>query len=501
MSSCGIDLVGGNALSSMNLAGIFVGLANRWPDGPATISAKLNLSFSQLLARAAQSARELRVRGIAPETNVGICVRDSAESVVLTIAIWMLGATAVVLDFRSNAAEKAMLVAEFELVAILEDRQADAVDYHSVLVDRAWSDVIGRHARDPVWTNGKKTAPALISLTSGTTGRPTGIVLDHERVFLQAVFDLSQGFGTCLLNPLPLWFSGSRNHTYGALLKGAAVRFHPLLFSTQKLAAAIQAPGVTSVCLVPTIVRELLRLSGERSSPLFDKLNALYCFGAPMRPEEKLHTKRALCRNFVMGYGANICGRISSISGPDLEARPETMGRVLPHVALQIVGAHDEILPAGETGAIRVRSPAMSLNFYGESGRTSNQVKDGWAYPGDLGVVDESGYLCLLGRTSELIIRGGVNVYPSEVEGVIAAHDGVRDVAVVGFEKQREGEEIAAFVVAEGDLSEETLIAYCRTQLSADKRPRKFVFVAELPRTAKGSVSRGKLRQQLETSF
>ena len=120
---------------------------------------------------------------------------------------------------------------------------------------------------------------AVISLTSGTTERPIGIVLDHEQVLLQAIFDLSQKFGTSLLNPLPLWFAGSRNHTFGALLKGSAVCFHPMLFSAQELTEAILATKATSVCAVPTIIRSMLEIAGERASPLFEALDALYCSG------------------------------------------------------------------------------------------------------------------------------------------------------------------------------------------------------------------------------
>src|SRR5262249_15946071 len=126
-------------------------------------------------------------------------------------------------------------------------------------------------------------------------------------------------------------------------------------------------------------------------------------------------------------------------------------------------------------------------------------IRDGWVYPGDIGALDDAGFLRLLGRASDLIIRGGSNVHPSEVEAVLAAHARVKEVAVVGFTKWREGEEIAAFVVPYGDLTEAELIEHCRAHLSSDKRPRKFVFATELPRNVNGKISRGKLRQQLES--
>jgi long-chain acyl-CoA synthetase len=130
---------------------------------------------------------------------------------------------------------------------------------------------------------------------------------------------------------------------------------------------------------------------------------------------------------------------------------------------------------------------------------SADKLKGGWAYPGDLGSIDDDRFLRLFGRNSDLIIRGGVNIHPSEVEGVIADHEGVQDVAVVGFTKQPEGEEIAAFVVPSTDLTESALIAHCRAHLAADKRPRKFVFVSSLPRNANGKIIRAELRKQLES--
>lgn len=129
-----------------------------------------------------------------------------------------------------------------------------------------------------------------------------------------------------------------------------------------------------------------------------------------------------------------------------------------------------------------------------------DRIKGGWVYPGDFGAVDEAGFLCVIGRTSDVIIRGGTNVHPSEVEVVLAEHEGVKDVAVVGFAAPREGEEIAAFVVASGNLTEAALIAHCRARLSPDKRPRRFVLMTELPRNANGKIVRAQLRQHLENA-
>jgi acyl-CoA synthetase (AMP-forming)/AMP-acid ligase II len=474
-------------------------MAKRWPERKAIISPNLNLSYADLVARAARSARELRLRGVVAETNIGLCLRDNAETLVLMLAVWMLGATAVPMDFRTNAAERSLLAKEFDLAAIVEDRQVGADGYLPVFLDPSWADTIAKQDGSPIWPSGERlAAPAFISLTSGTTGRPKGIVIDHERMLLRSTFDAERLQGP-LLNPLPLSFSASRTHVFSALLQGSGVYLFPMLFSAQQLADALLAGEASSLCCVPTIVRNLFEVFGERSTPLFTNVEALYCFGAPMTAAEKLRAKTSLSANFVQVYGASICGRISALSGADLDAQPDSLGHVLPHVLLQIVDGDDKVLAPGEAGAIRVRSPGMASRIYGEgTADAGDSFKGGWAYPGDIGSFDDGGFLHLLGRSSDLIIRGGANVHPAEVELVIAECDGVEEVAVVGFPKLPEGEEIAAFVVSSSSLTEAALDAHCRTRLAPDKRPRKFVFVPDLPRNANGKILRLELRKQLE---
>src|SRR5262249_36559382 len=265
------------------------------------------------------------------------------------------------------------------------------------------------------------------------------------------------------------------------LFDGATVVFHPPLFSVARLAEAALSHAATRLCVVPTVLRGLLELPRDGGSPLFPDLDWLYCFGAPIMPHEKQAAKSMLCARFVEGYSSSVSGRISVLSGADVDVRPETVGRVLPHVQLEIVDDQDQLLPVGAAGMIRVCSPGMALTTCGGKTRThGDRIKDGWVYPGDIGALDHTGFLRLLGRASDFIIRGGFSGHPAEVENVLAEHVGVKEVVVVGFTKRREGEEIAAFVVPSGDLTEAELIEHCRARLTPDKRPRKFVFATEL---------------------
>src|SRR5262245_28544913 len=217
----------GTILNSVNLSDVFVGLADRWGNSPAVVSPQLTLSYSELVARATRSARELRSRGIVRSARVGLAIRDGAETVALMIALWMLGATPVPLDFRMNSEERARIASEFNLLAIVEDREMRGVNYVSMIVDATWTDLIAHHDPRPISPNGECSA-AFISLTSGTTSRPIGFVLDHDRALLRSLSPIPSRYGGSLLNPLALSFSGSRSHTLSALLQGSTVRFYPV---------------------------------------------------------------------------------------------------------------------------------------------------------------------------------------------------------------------------------------------------------------------------------
>lgn len=483
-------------MTSTNLSDLFVGMADRWRDRPAIESPFLTLTYGGLIERAARSARELRERGVRPGAKVGIATRENAEIIVLLIAVWMLGATAVPIDFRSKPGERKRLSQEFEILTIVEDRQKADAGYTSILADESWADVIGRHSAQALFDD-REEFPALLSLTSGTTGAPNGIIIDHNTLLYRMIFKFGVlREGGRFFNIVPLSLAGPRNPSLGQLFLGGTVILHPPMFNAKEYDDAIRATNATAVYSVPTIVRDLLKLHEGSSEPVFGNLYSLVCYGAPLLPEEKKEARRRLTRNFVEGYSSSIAGGITLLQGDDIDNRPETVGRVMPHVTMQIVDDDDNPLPPGEAGNIRARAPTMARGVYRQDPDSDrDRIKNGWAYPGDIGVVDEQGFLTLLGRASDVIIRGGVNVHPSEIEAALANCPGVREVAVAGVLSERQGEEIAAFVVAEPGLTEAAITQFARASLSPDRLPRIFQFVTEIPRNAGGKVLRTALRQ------
>jgi acyl-coenzyme A synthetase/AMP-(fatty) acid ligase len=212
-----------------------------------------------------------------------------------------------------------------------------------------------------------------------------------------------------------------------------------------------------------------------------------------MLSEEKIDARDKLCRGFVQNYGSTMAGMVSLLETADIEMHSKSVGRPLPQVLVEIVDLEQRRLPAGEIGQIRVRTPGAGANLASADNAPKRQddlMIEGWIYPGDLGMLDQGGFLHIQGRSSDVIIRAGVNVYPSEVEKVLSSHPGVVEAAAVGWPDKLIGEEIAAFVVAREGVRPQELIGWCRGRLQPDKQPREVFLIPAIPHNANGKLMR-----------
>lgn len=475
--------------------------AARHPERPAIVRSDLSLTYAEFAAQAARTAHALKARGLGAGDRIGVASRDGVETMIAMFATWFLDAVSVPIDFRMRADEKIRLAQEFDLSAIIEDRDHGGTSYMSVVLDADWHESRMRMPATPLPIDGPPV-PALISLTSGTTGRPLGIELDHHSVIAR-FFGYSQE-GTYVLdgiflNAVPVSSSGSRNHSIARLLAGGTLHFFPPIFGADEYVEALNSTGASFTFAVPTTVSAMLDLTEDGAAPLLPNLKTLYVGGASMTAREKQRAQQLVSPTFMFCFSSSITGTCSVLYGEDVQTNPDSSGRILPLIRAEVVDADGNQMPAGETGILRVRSPAMSHRFYQNRSRdTGDRIMNGWAYTGDFASITKDRLLTITGRTSDMIIRGGTNVYPAEVETVIAALEGVRDCAVVGYASDREGQEIAAFIETDRPLDEAQVIAYCRAQLVPDKRPRRVVLVDELPRNANGKVLKRDLVARLE---
>jgi long-chain acyl-CoA synthetase len=201
------------------------------------------------------------------------------------------------------------------------------------------------------------------------------------------------------------------------------------------------------------------------------------------------------CR-ILEGYGLSEAS--AALTGHSLEIprKPGSVGKALPGVELLVVDQNDQPVPVGEVGEVIARGPNIMQGYYNMPGETLATLRNGWLYTGDMGRLDEDGYLYIVERKKDLIIRGGLNIYPRDVEEVLNRHPAVIEAAVVGVPSERMGEEVKAFVVTRSPVDAETLMAYCRESLANYKTPSHIEFISALPRNAVGKIDKKELRRQ-----
>jgi acyl-CoA synthetase (AMP-forming)/AMP-acid ligase II len=477
-------------MQTVNLADVIDAVAHRQPTATAFTDSHGTLTYAGFMDRSAACAAQFAESGVTEGQRIGLAMQRDVDALAAMVGCWLIGAVAAPLDFRTRRQQRADICRDLGLHAVAESRPAAGAgdDYPVLKLDPGAGSPGRRRLRGLTGEH-----PALISLTSGTTGRPAGIVLSHAAQYCRlAAYRESYPThpATHLLNIYPTGFSASRNLCLLTLINGGRATILPPLSSAAEVADAIDKRGVTLFYAVPPVLEAMLALPVDRS---FTTIETLGLGSGFSRPELKRQAFERLTPKLVEVYSASISGGISMLAGEDILTHGDTVGRPLMQSLVDIAGDGGDSAAAGETGAVRVRAPGMAEAVIGAEGRAlSDRVVDGWVWTGDLGALRADGFLELRGRASDLIIRGGANVYPEEVERVLAGHPSVREVAVVGVPHPTLGEDVVAFVCGETDAA--SLDAFCLARLNSDKRPREFVVVGSLPRNANGKVMRGELR-------
>jgi len=343
---------------------------------------------------------------------------------------------------------------------------------------------------------------AVILYTSGTTGSPKGVELSHANIVSNAVAMSGasvEGDGDARseevqLAVLPLAHAYGLTMSNAAYLNGSSVVLLPR-FDTTAVLSTIERYRVTGFAGVPAMFVALLytpdtdkydtsslKLVGSGSAPL------------PMAVLEGFEQKFGVPIN--EGYGLSEATTIVSGQPQGLERRPGSVGKAVAGVEVQIFDENDAPVAAGEVGEVVVRGPSIMKGYYNMPEATQDALRNGWLHTGDMGRLDEDGYLYIVERKKDLIIRGGLNIYPRDVEEALNSYPGVIESAVIGVPSERMGEEVKAFVVANGSIDADTLKAFCREKLANYKTPSEVEFVDALPRNAIGKIDKKQLRSK-----
>jgi long-chain acyl-CoA synthetase len=454
--------------------------AHRFPDKTALICNENKLTWSELDGYAAGFARHLSTQGVAAGDRVAILLPNGIEFVVAFLAVLKLGATSAPLN---------PLIKEEELAAFQADLRP------KLSIDRV------KMSRGSWRTLDAVHAPSLILYTSGSTGRPKGAVFSHDALtfanhsWAEPVMGLTPD--DTVLVAVPLAHSlGLNGGLLAPLLTGATIVILER-FTSEAVFAAVKKHRVTVLPAVATIFRRLLN-SPAFSGSDFSSLRLAVSGAAPCPWELAVEWREKTSTRVVRGYGMTELFRPLSFRCADPTDVPDAVGQAVPGVEIRI----DVDATSGDgIGELWIKSPAMMHGYLDAPEETSEVISDGWFKTGDVATISPEGYVQIVGRVRERILRGGYSVFPQEVEAVLASHPAVAEVAVVGVPDVDLGEEVAAFVSSKRleKLTSEELLDYCREHLARYKYPRRIYILAELPKGPTGKILKSALVAQAQS--
>ncbi len=396
------------------------------------------------------------------------------------------GAAAVVVSDETADAARALPAAVRVLRVARGDGPGTGTDYEDALAPGP-SAMAGTADDDPAW----------LFYTSGTTGRPKGATLTHRNLaamteaYLRDLDPVADG--SVYLHAAPLTH-GSGLYLLPSTARGATQLLAPgTSFSAGDFVRLIGAHQVTHAAfLAPTMLRRVVDEARGRALP---SLRSVVVGGAPLYQEDLRAAVGVLGPIVTQMYGQGEAPMTIAVM-PAAEAldHPGSCGRAFRGVEVRIAGAGGAPVPDGADGEVLVRGDVVMRGYWDNPGATAATLAGGWLHTGDIGHLD-AGYLYLTDRAKDVIITGGSNVYPREVEEVLLTHPAVREAAVVGVPDAEWGESVRAFVVADGDPDPGELIRYCRGRLASFKKPREVILVTELPKNAAGKILKRELRQ------
>lgn len=476
-------------------------------------------TYGELHARTSALADALARRGVRRGDRVALLALNSPEFIEVLLAVSKLGAITVPVNFRLTADEvryvltdsgASVLLYSSQLAAVAKSA-ADGSHVHTMTqipsaaeraagAASAYEDLVASGDPAPLERDVAESDIAVIMYTSGTTGRPKGAMLTHANLLWQTIHALSMGEGMSrndvTVTAAPLFHIGGLGvHTIPLLyLGGANVILES--FVPARVIGAMAEYQATVMFGVPAMWVAISR-SPELDRPDLKPPRLSLAGGAPAPlPMLRFFTDRGW--NFAEGFGlTETSPGCSVLDSGHLASKAGSIGQPLPHLRWRLVDDSDRTVPVGQVGELIVRGPNVFAGYWGKPAETAEALRGGWFHTGDLGRADADGYVTLVDRKKDMIITGGENVYPVEVEQTLYAHPAVDDAAVIGVPDEKWGETVMAVVVRSpgSELTEAELVAWVRGRLAHFKCPHRVEFVTELPRNATGKLLKRELRK------
>lgn len=482
--------------------------ADTSPQRLALIAPGGRWTFSQLDRDVAAAARWLVRQGVAPGDRVAVLLANGAPFVRLAHGIGRAGAVMVPLNTRLTPRELAWQLQDVEANVLLYDARHEgrAAALRDALPELACvpAEAMDEAMEEEAAAADERAEPRLIDLaathtiiyTSGTTGHSKGACLTYGNHWWSAVasaLNLGLHPDDRWLACLPLFHVSGLSILMRSVIYGITAVVHDG-FDPERVNRAIEEDGVTIVSVVATMLQRMLDAWGERPYP--PHLRCILVGGGPV-PRPLLERCARWNIPVVQTYGlTETASQAVTLAPQDALRKLGSAGKpLLPNELRIIDGQTGRTLPPGEVGEIALRGPTVTPGYVNNPTATAQAIRDGWLHTGDLGYVDDEGYLYVVDRRDDLIITGGENVYPAEVEAALISHPGVAEAGVTGLPDAHWGQSVAAAVVLRpgSHVTEDDLQAFCAQRLAGYKVPRRFIFVDALPRNAAGKLLRRSL--------
>ncbi|MBO1765923.1 long-chain fatty acid--CoA ligase [Allobranchiibius sp. GilTou38] len=486
-----------------NLADNLTQTAEQHGDRPAIKLDDLVLTYSELQDGARRVAALLKDKGVGPGDRVGLVLPNVPPFPVLFYGALAVGAVVVPMNPLLKGREVkyyledsgASSVFAWKDMAAEAGKGASEVGIECVEVGADFAEVLGGYEPDEEVVDRADDDAVVLLYTSGTTGAPKGAELTHHSMSSNAatsaetLLELTEK--DVVMGCLPLF------HVFGltcglnaSILKGACLTLIPR-FDPDKALAIVGRDQVTAFEGVPTMYAAMLNAESADEADM-SSLRACISGGSAMPVEVMKKFEEQFDCIVLEGYGLSETSPVASFNKPGQERKPGSIGTEVRGVQMKLVGDDDEDVAQGEVGEIIVKGENVMKGYWGREEDTAEAIKDGWFHTGDLAKVDEDGYFFIVDRKKDLIIRGGYNVYPREVEEALYEHESVAEVAVIGIPHDDLGEEVGAAVALKRgeEVSEEDLKAFAKERLAAYKYPRTVWIVSELPKGPTGKILR-----------
>jgi fatty-acyl-CoA synthase len=483
------------------------------PNRVAVVHNDRSLTYAELHERASRLACALAGSGVRRGDRVAYLGPNAPEFLEVLFAVGRLGAVFVPLNWRLSAPELAYILrdcgARLLFVAAGQAdtaaRVRETVDVPAVPLGESYERLLAGAAAEPPGERVTADDTCMILYTSGTTGRPKGAMLTHGNVTWNCVnllLDVDLAADEVTLVPAPMFHVAALNQTVlPTLLKGGRVVLESA-FDAERVLALIGRHRVTYLFGVPTMFLAMTRAPGWADADL-SSLRSAACGGAPV-PEAVIDAYQARGVTFLQGYGLTEASPgVLFLRRDDSVRKAGSAGTQVFFGEVRLVRPDGVDAGPGEPGEILVRGPQVMAGYWGQPEATAEVLSvDGWLRTGDVGVADDEGYIWIRDRTKDVIISGGENIYPAEVEDVLYRHPAVAECAVIGVPDEHWGEVGRAIVVpregARPDAAD--LLAFVAERIARFKVPKSVVFTDALPRTASGKVLKSKLRGRFRPS-